>query len=128
MHGCEYMTAGVVVVLGRTGRNFGAGMSGGVAYLLDDAGDLETRLNPALVGHDAVVDPDEIERLRSLIAQHLERTGSEYARELIEAWPESVERFRRVAPRGVGAVSAAAVRTRPRLGSARSDARMPGGR
>ena len=66
-HGCEYMTGGVVVVLGPTGRNFAAGMTGGVAYVLDDAGDFEACCNPELVGLEPVEDDEE---LRALVAEH----------------------------------------------------------
>jgi glutamate synthase domain-containing protein 2/glutamate synthase domain-containing protein 1/glutamate synthase domain-containing protein 3 len=92
-HGCEYMTGGVVVVLGPTGRNFAAGMSGGVAYVLDEAGDFEARCNRELVGLEAVEDDEE---LRALVAEHLARTGSAVAARLLADWNPS--RFLKVMP------------------------------
>jgi glutamate synthase domain-containing protein 2/glutamate synthase domain-containing protein 1/glutamate synthase domain-containing protein 3 len=92
-HGCEYMTGGAVVVLGPTGRNFAAGMSGGVAYVLDQAGDFESRCNRELVGLDTVEDDEE---LRELVAEHLARTGSAVAARLLADWEPS--RFVKVMP------------------------------
>ncbi len=69
-HGCEYMTGGRIVVLGPTGRNFAAGMSGGIAYVLDPDGGFERRCNPALVDLEALSDPDECDELRGLVAEH----------------------------------------------------------
>jgi glutamate synthase domain-containing protein 2/glutamate synthase domain-containing protein 1/glutamate synthase domain-containing protein 3 len=74
-HGCEYMTGGVVVVLGPTGRNFAAGMSGGIAYVLDRDGAFERRCNPEMVALEAL-EPDDLELVRALVAEHRERTGS----------------------------------------------------
>src|SRR2546430_7421593 len=73
-HGCEYMTGGSVVVLGRTGRNFAAGMSGGVAYVLDDDGHFERRCNMELVGFDPL-DDEDVEIIRALLTGHPDRTG-----------------------------------------------------
>jgi glutamate synthase domain-containing protein 3 len=80
-HGCEYMTGGRVVVLGRTGRNFAAGMSGGVAYVLDVAGTFRQRLNAGMVDLDPLTDEDWM-IVRSLIARHIQFTGSAYARNI----------------------------------------------
>jgi len=113
-HGCEYMTGGTVVVLGKTGRNFAAGMSGGVAYVYDEDGEFASRCNTAMVALDEVlpareqkasVDPaiwhkgqtDE-ELLRGLIEQHHRWTGSLRARELLDDWDEARERFVKVFP------------------------------
>ena len=94
-HGCEYMTGGIVVVLGPTGRNFAAGMSGGVAYVLDlDEG----RVNKELVELGAV-EGDERETLEKLVRQHAEETGSTVAEELLADWPTSLGRFTEVIPR-----------------------------
>ena len=93
-HGCEYMTGGRVVVLGPTGRNFAAGMSGGVAYVLDlDEG----RVNQELV-ELAPVDGDAAEELEALVRRHLEETGSTVAEELLADWPAAVRRFTEVMP------------------------------
>jgi glutamate synthase domain-containing protein 3 len=84
-HGCEYMTGGRVVVLGPTGRNFAAGMSGGVAYVLDEDGAFAKRCNMGMVGFDALGEADAIE-LREMIAEHLERTGSPVAARVLDAF------------------------------------------
>jgi glutamate synthase (NADPH) large chain len=92
-HGCEYMTGGQVVVLGRTGRNFAAGMSGGVAFVLDlDEG----RVNHELVDLGPVDDPDA---LRDVVRRHQEETGSTVAEALLSNWPSSLARFTQVMPR-----------------------------
>ncbi|HUB75923.1 MAG TPA: glutamate synthase large subunit [Solirubrobacteraceae bacterium] len=97
-HGCEYMTGGRVVVLGPTGRNFAAGMSGGIAYVYDAAGDFVTRrLNATIVSIEEIDEGDEIE-LRELIDQHLERTGSQVAQRLLDDWEASLRRFAKVMP------------------------------
>jgi glutamate synthase domain-containing protein 3 len=80
------MTGGIVVVLGPTGRNFAAGMTGGVAYVLDDAGDFDARCNRELVGLEPVEDDEE---LRALVAEHLARTGSAVAARLLADWDPS---------------------------------------
>ncbi|GAB3873161.1 hypothetical protein GCM10027610_139860 [Dactylosporangium cerinum] len=92
-HGCEYMTGGAVVVLGPTGRNFAAGMSGGVAYIwnLD-----RTLVNTELVDLEPVSSPDT---LRALVEQHLAETGSPVAARMLENWDESVLSFTEVVPR-----------------------------
>jgi glutamate synthase domain-containing protein 3 len=96
-HGCEYMTGGRVVVLGPTGLNFAAGMSGGVAYVLDVDGGFRDRCNTDLVGFDEIA-PDEAEELRGFVAEHQERTGSEVAERLLADWPAALERFVKVMP------------------------------
>ncbi len=96
-HGCEYMTGGRVVVLGRTGRNFAAGMSGGVAYVLDEDGGFRGRCNDELVGLEQLAEADA-EELRALVQEHLERTGSDVAARLLAAWDDAVQRFVKVMP------------------------------
>jgi glutamate synthase domain-containing protein 3 len=96
-HGCEYMTGGRVVVLGRTGRNFAAGMSGGVAYVLDEAGDFESRCNMGLVGFDKLDDTD-IHELHELIEEHHLRTQSPVAARILTAWEEHLPKFVKVMP------------------------------
>ncbi|MGA3360558.1 MAG: glutamate synthase large subunit [Solirubrobacteraceae bacterium] len=97
-HGCEYMTGGRVVVLGPTGRNFAAGMSGGVAYVYDEAGDFtERRCNRASVSFEEISDADAAE-LRALVAEHAQRTGSAVAERLLGDWDASLERFVKVMP------------------------------
>jgi glutamate synthase (NADPH) large chain len=97
-HGCEYMTGGRVVVLGPTGDNFGAGMSGGAAYVYDPDQRLAGNTNHELVDLEPVGDAD-VEGLRELIAEHLERTGSESARRILEDWDAEVANFTRVMSR-----------------------------
>jgi glutamate synthase domain-containing protein 2/glutamate synthase domain-containing protein 1/glutamate synthase domain-containing protein 3 len=98
-HGCEYMTGGRVVVLGRTGRNFAAGMSGGVAYVYDVDNRFATRANTELVDLEPVTDDDD-EELRGLIAEHAQRTGSLVARNLLADWEKGArDRFVKVMPR-----------------------------
>jgi glutamate synthase (NADPH) large chain len=96
-HGCEYMTGGRVVVLGRTGRNFAAGMSGGIAYVLDEDGTFPLRCNRELVGFDALDDSD-VRTIRALVEEHLERTGSAVAERVLEAWDGWLPRFVKVMP------------------------------
>ncbi|MDN5697481.1 MAG: glutamate synthase-related protein, partial [Rubrobacter sp.] len=96
-HGCEYMTGGVVVVLGSTGRNFGAGMSGGFAFIFDEDGRFGEMCNPEMVGLEPVEDEDR-ELLRGMIEAHLSWTGSEKARRLLEDWEESLGKFVKVMP------------------------------
>ena len=98
-HGCEYMTEGVVVILGTTGRNFGAGMSGGVAYVLDGEGDFNRCLNPELVAAEALVERADKDLLRTIVERHYERTNSAIARELLEKPDVMHLRFVKVSPR-----------------------------
>jgi glutamate synthase domain-containing protein 3 len=96
-HGCEYMTGGRVVVLGPTGLNFAAGMSGGVAYVLDVDGAFRSRCNTELVGFDEIT-PDEELELRGWIEEHARCTGSPVAQGLIDEWDQSLARFVKVMP------------------------------
>ncbi|MGH2805254.1 MAG: glutamate synthase subunit alpha, partial [Thermoleophilaceae bacterium] len=96
-HGCEYMTGGRVVVLGPTGLNFAAGMSGGIAYVLDVDGSFRSRCNTELVGFDEIT-PDEAVGLRGLVEEHSERTGSPVAGRLLADWDGELARFVKVMP------------------------------
>jgi glutamate synthase (NADPH) large chain len=96
-HGCEYMTGGRVVVLGPTGLNFAAGMSGGIAYVLDVDGSFRSRCNTELVGFDEIT-PDEALELRGWIEEHQERTGSPVAERVLDAWDDELSRFVKVMP------------------------------
>jgi glutamate synthase (ferredoxin) len=98
-HGCEYMTGGKVVILGRTGRNFAAGMSGGVAYILDEAGDFATRCNREMVDLEALEDPEEIREVREMIAKHADYTGSDKAEQVLANWDSIIPTFIKVMPR-----------------------------
>jgi len=98
-HGCEYMTNGVVVVLGSTGRNFAAGMSGGIAYVLDVRGDFaEKRSNHGSVDLEPLMEPQDLELVHSLITRHAELTGSKQARKVLQNWEELLRRFIKVFP------------------------------
>jgi glutamate synthase (NADPH/NADH) large chain len=96
-HGCEYMTGGVVVVLGTTGRNFGAGMSGGVAYVFDEDGLFSSRCNTEMVALDAL-EESEAEAVRRLVEEHAERTGSPKAHELLDCWQAVAAKIVKVMP------------------------------
>ncbi len=98
-HGCEYMTGGVVVVLGGTGRNFGAGMSGGVAFVFDEDGDFKTRCNPEMVDLERVAEPKDVETLRSMIEAHARHTGSQHAQRILDNFEQLLPRFVKVFPR-----------------------------
>jgi len=97
-HGCEYMTGGRVVVLGRTGRNFAAGMSGGVAYVVDEEGDFAQRCNLQMVDLEALEDAQEEQFVRNLIARHAELTGSVRAEHVLSNWDQYREKFRKIMP------------------------------
>ena len=97
-HGCEYMTGGRVVVLGPTGKNFAAGMSGGVAYVLDEDHDLYLRLNKELVSMGPVTDPQEADQLRTLIQAHADATGSPKARRILANFDDWLPKFKKILP------------------------------
>ncbi len=97
-HGCEYMTGGRVVILGKTGRNFGAGMSGGVAYVLDKDKDLHKQCNSETFELEPVVDAADIEELKNLISRHLQYTDSTVARDILDDWDTSLAQFVKVMP------------------------------
>ena len=92
-HGCEYMTRGLVVVLGKTGRNFAAGMSGGVAYVLDSDGDFETRCNMGMVELEPL-DEQDAETVHELIRRHYDYTQSAVAWRVLSGWKEYVPAVR----------------------------------
>ena len=97
-HCCEYMTGGVVVVLGKVGRNVGAGMTGGLGYFLDEAGDFQTRVNPEIVQVQKVGSKAGEQQLKSLIEAHAERTGSAKAKEILANWQAYLPQFWQVVP------------------------------
>jgi glutamate synthase (ferredoxin) len=98
-NGCEYMTGGRVVVLGRAGRNFGAGMSGGTAYVLDEAGTFAQRVNQQMVGLGRLTTPAEIAEVRAMIERHLDWTKSARARLVLDRWDEMLPKFVKVLPK-----------------------------
>jgi glutamate synthase (NADPH/NADH) large chain len=97
-HGCEYMTGGVVVVLGPVGRNFDAGMSGGTAYVFDQMQTLRTRTNLEMVELESVVDESDLWLLYGLIEDHVRFTGSPLGRRVLDNWEHLVARFVKVMP------------------------------
>jgi len=99
-HGCEYMTGGVVLVLGATGRNFAAGMTGGLAYVFDEEGSFSTRCNAEMVDLGAL-DAEDEQNIRALLTSHLDATDSPRAADLLDRWQSVRDRFVRVSPRGM---------------------------
>jgi glutamate synthase (NADPH) large chain len=98
-NGCEYMTGGRVVVLGSAGRNFGAGMSGGVGYVLDEGGGFAKRVNPQMVGVEQLEDAKEIAIVRAMIQKHLDYTKSPRAKAVLDGWDTFVPKFVKVMPK-----------------------------
>ena len=97
-HGCEYMTGGTAVILGQTGRNFAAGMSGGVAYVLDDDKDFASKCNMEMVELETVESAEDIVHLKGLISEHQETTQSDVAEGLLADWDGALKRFVKVMP------------------------------
>jgi glutamate synthase (NADPH/NADH) large chain/glutamate synthase (ferredoxin) len=100
-HCCEYMTGGTVVVLGEVGRNLGAGMSNGTAYVLDEDGTLPKRFNPEMVRLERPVTPTDLETLYSLVQEHFQATSSPRARHILDTWDAYREQFWKVVPLGL---------------------------
>ena len=98
-HGCEYMTGGRVVVLGRTGRNFAAGMSGGIAYVLDEAGDFRTHCNLGMVDLEPLMEEEDVELVKDLIMRHIRYTKSSLGERVLIHWDELQPRFVKIYPR-----------------------------
>lgn len=97
-HGCEYMTGGRVAVIGRTGKNFAAGMSGGVAYVLDEDRDLYTKLNKEMVLFSEVTEKYDILELKGLIEEHVAATGSAKGRQILDSFEEYLPKFKKIIP------------------------------
>jgi glutamate synthase (ferredoxin) len=97
-HGCEYMTGGRVVILGKTGRNFGAGMCGGLAYVFDVDGNFAQKVNLTRVDLERM-QPEDLEIVQRMIRKHHTYTGSERAREILRKWGDCASRFVKVYPR-----------------------------
>jgi glutamate synthase (NADPH/NADH) large chain len=102
-HGCEYMTGGIAVILGQTGRNFAAGMSGGIAYVYDKEGSFDKLCNRELVDFDTM-DSDDLKELRRLIQNHYDYTQSDVAQEILVNWDNKITKFIKVMPRDYKAV------------------------
>ncbi len=108
-HGCEYMTGGRAVILGRTGKNFAAGMSGGIAYVLDEDHDLYLRLNKQMVSMGNVTESHDAKELRGLIEAHVKATGSELGKKILENFDEYLPKFKKIIPEDYRKMMAATV-------------------
>ena len=97
-HGCEYMTGGRVVVLGKTGKNFAAGMSGGVAYVLDLNSDLYKNINKQMVNIERVTSKFEINELKEMIEEHVAYTNSESGKEILDHFTDYLPKFKKIIP------------------------------
>lgn len=97
-HGCEYMTGGRVVILGKTGKNFAAGMSGGIAYVLDEDNDLYTRLNKEMVFSEELTNKYDVMELKEMIKEHVSLTNSEKGKEVLDNFSAYLPKFKRVVP------------------------------
>ena len=97
-HGCEYMTGGRVVILGDTGKNFAAGMSGGIAYVLDEKSDFYTRVNKELVSLEPVTSKYDVQELKEMITEHVEATGSEMGKKVLDNFVDYLPKFKKVLP------------------------------
>ena len=97
-HGCEYMTGGTVVILGETGRNFAAGMSGGIAYIFDKKVRCLERVNPEMVDIDPL-EPSDLELIEGLLNEHVAATGSEQAKAILKDWKKLSTYFIKIMPR-----------------------------
>ena len=97
-HGCEYMTGGRVVILGRTGKNFAAGMSGGIAYVLDEDNDLYTRLNKGMVSSEEITSKYDVLELKEMIQEHVNLTNSEKGKQILDRFREYLPRFKKIVP------------------------------
>ena len=98
-HGCEYMTGGRVVVLGKTGKNFAAGMSGGIAYVLDEDFDLYTRLNKELINFGELQKEKDIAELKTLLEEHVKATDSPKGKEILAHFEEYIPKFKKIIPK-----------------------------
>ncbi len=98
-HGCEYMTGGRIVILGKTGRNFAAGMSGGIAYILDEEGDFNARCNMGMVELEALTQDEDIEAVKSLVSRHIQYTQSSVGKNILDNWSDYESRFVKVMPK-----------------------------
>ena len=97
-HGCEYMTGGRVAVLGKTGKNFAAGMSGGIAYVLDEENELYKNLNKAMIHIEKVEEKYDIQELREMIEKHVQETGSEKGQRILDNFEAYLPRFKKIIP------------------------------
>jgi glutamate synthase (ferredoxin) len=106
-HGCEYMTGGRVVIIGKTGRNFAAGMSGGIAYVLDEAGDFEVHCNQGMVDLDSLDEDEDLVTVKTLLTKHADYTQSAVAKNILNNWSKYQSKFIKVMPKDYKRVLAA---------------------
>jgi glutamate synthase (ferredoxin) len=97
-HGCEYMTGGRVVILGKTGKNFAAGMSGGIAYVLDEDSDLYTRTNKDMVSIQQVTSKYDVQELKDMIKEHVALTNSQKGKEVLDHFETYLPKFKKIIP------------------------------
>ena len=97
-HGAEYMTGGKMVVLGETGRNFGAGMSGGIAYVYDPDNDFASRCNMEMIGLEKLDEPEDLDLVQGLLERHFEYTESTVSENILNQWPKIADSFVKVMP------------------------------
>ena len=97
-HGCEYMTGGLAVILGPTGKNFAAGMSGGIAYVLDEDNKLYRNLNKEMVLTEKLESKNDREELKRMLEKHLQYTGSSKAKEILDNYEEYLPKFKKIIP------------------------------
>ena len=97
-HGCEYMTGGRVVVIGRIGKNFAAGMSGGIAYVLDENSDIYTRINKGMVGIEKITSKYDVLELKQMLQDHVAATNSAKGKQILDAFTEYLPKFKKIIP------------------------------
>lgn len=98
-HGCEYMTGGRVAILGKTGKNFAAGMSGGIAYVLDEDRDLYMKLNKELIVSEEITSKSDAQELKTMIEEHVNATNSPKGKEILESFEEYLPKFKKILPK-----------------------------
>ena len=97
-HGCEYMTGGRAVILGNVGKNFAAGMSGGIAYVLDEKSDLYTKVNKNMVSIEKITSKYDVLELKELISQHVQYTNSQKGKAVLENFGDYLPKFKKIIP------------------------------
>ncbi len=97
-HGCEYMTGGCVVIIGQVGKNFAAGMSGGIAYVLDEENDLYKKVNKTMVNMERVTDKYDVQEIKNMLKEHVDCTSSEVGRRILENFKEYLPKFKKIIP------------------------------
>jgi glutamate synthase (ferredoxin) len=109
-HGCEYMTGGIAIIIGNTGKNFAAGMSGGVAYVLDENRDFYTRVNKELVSLEEMLHKQDVTVLKEMLTNHVKLTGSKKGQEILDDFSNYLPKFKKVLPHDFDKMYKATVR------------------